>query len=91
MIKGCQKNIIHIRDTTNKMFEEAYIVLRHDPATSGMSETDMIREAGRIIDESLRSVYPSHRRRPSAAAIRGFLLGALVSTALSSFLLLLIK
>lgn len=51
MIKGCQRKIIYLKDTKSAVFEEAYFVLRPDaPQSAHMSESDMVREAGRIVE-----------------------------------------
>lgn len=49
--KGCQKKMILLRDPSGSFFEEAYFILRDDlpPHTA---ETDMVREANRIIHEA---------------------------------------
>ena len=49
MIKGCQKKIIHIKDTKSTIFAEAYLVLK--PCAEQLaSERDIIAEANEIIN-----------------------------------------
>ena len=47
MLKGCQKKIIHIKNTNSPYFEEAYFILKEgcDELTF---DNDMLREAVRI-------------------------------------------
>lgn len=51
MIKGCQKSIIHLRDTGSPYFEEAYFIVRRgsDIETAG---DDIIKEALNIVRNS---------------------------------------
>lgn len=51
MIKGCQKRIIHLKNTDSPYFEEAYFILR-DNESSRFSENDMIREAMKIAENT---------------------------------------
>lgn len=75
MIRGIQRKIIHIKDTGSCYFEEAYFVLKRDVSTR-ISEADMIREASRIVEESLKTVYPLKTRKPSRTYIKTFAAGA---------------
>lgn len=47
MIKGCQKKIIHLKNTDCPFFEEAYFILKDDLDDSVPSD-DIIKEAQRI-------------------------------------------
>jgi len=58
MIKGCQKKIIHIRNTDCPYFEEAYFILKSEGDTLP-PEDDIIKEAVRIT----KSTSPSKRSR----------------------------
>ena len=49
MIKGCQRRIIMVKDTGSKYFDTAYFVMRSD-LDAKVNETDMINEAGRMIE-----------------------------------------
>ena len=57
--KGTQKKMIMLRDTGSKYFEEAYFIIRENAVRrESISETDMIKEANRIIGETVfRSAY----------------------------------
>ena len=58
MIKGCQKRIIHVTNTGNPYFEEAYFVLKRGGDFENVSGDDMVKEAMRIADGVVASVKP---------------------------------
>lgn len=47
LLKGCQKRILHIKNTDSALFEEAYFILK--PANGETKEDDMVKEAERIL------------------------------------------
>lgn len=47
MLRGAQKQMIVVKTTDSKVFEEAYFVLRRDRVERG---TDILSEANRIIE-----------------------------------------
>ncbi len=51
MIKGCQKKIIHLKNTGSPYFEEAYFILKDD-STHLLCENDMVKEALKIAESS---------------------------------------
>lgn len=80
MIRGCQKRIIKIKNTGSGIFDEAYFILRDKPEKKGRpAETDMIKEANRIIRENQLS-QPAPEGKYSRFSIGPlcFLLGAAV-------------
>lgn len=89
MVKGCQKKIIHLRDTGSDLFEEAYFIIRPGKAALRASETDMVREARRILENNrLGERRPSsdRRKRKRRGALILFSLGA-ASSGVISFLI----
>ena len=48
MIKGCQKNIIFLKNTESELFDEAYFVMK--PNAPQKSEKDIIWEATRLVN-----------------------------------------
>ena len=52
-MRGCQKQVIYIKNTGSRHFEEAYFVVRENAADISVSAENMIDEANRIIRESL--------------------------------------
>jgi len=54
--KGCQKRMIMLKNTGSEIFDEAYFILKEERVLKAdTSENDMVREAGRIINENLIS------------------------------------
>ncbi|MBE6587587.1 MAG: hypothetical protein E7647_04130 [Ruminococcaceae bacterium] len=51
MIKGCQKRIIHLKNTGSPYFEEAYFILK-DGTDTLPRENDMVKEALRIAEST---------------------------------------
>jgi len=52
--KGCQKRMIMLKNTGSEIFDEAYFILKEERVLkNGVTENDMVREAGRIINENL--------------------------------------
>lgn len=88
MVRGCQKKTVHIRDTGSRYYEEAFFILRPD-VPAGCSSADMIEEATRIAEESLRSALPSKKRSRISKEALFFIFGV-ISGALSAGALLLI-
>ncbi|MHB1151292.1 MAG: hypothetical protein ACYCWE_07700 [Eubacteriales bacterium] len=53
MFRGCQKKIIKLKNIGSGVFDEAYFILKDVAAESPyITETDMIKEANRIISEN---------------------------------------
>ncbi len=67
MIKGCQKKIIHLKNTDSPYFEEAYFILRGDDS-SKFSENDMIREAMKIAESTCAFPKKAKTRKPPSRA-----------------------
>ncbi len=53
MLRGAQKQMIVVRTHGNRVFEEAYFVMRRDAVQAKPDEGDMLREANRIIESTL--------------------------------------
>lgn len=88
MIKGCQKNVIWLRNTESEVFEQAYFILSDAASLKKKSEGDIIAEARRIIEQSPcgnyfggSSTYPRSKRKPTSAMVKlfFFLLGAVAA------------
>ena len=88
MVRGCQKKIIYLKNTRSDIFDEAYFVIKEDmiermPA----DDTDMVKEASRIIDENdifIREKYIS--KTPAIKPFAAFLAG--VCAAVSAVMLI---
>lgn len=87
MIKGAQKQMIVVRTTTSRYFEEAYFVLKNDVKTQKRNRTDLLTEANRILKESenARTGKKKHRH-----PVLWFGLGLILGAGIMGVLLLLI-
>jgi hypothetical protein len=52
MLRGAEKRMIVVRTRDSRMFEEAYFVVRPEVDRGMGTETDMLREANRILEGS---------------------------------------
>lgn len=86
MVKGCQKKMIHIKDTKSRYYEEAYFVLRPGVGDPKVLETSMIDEAMKIARESIPSAVTKKRRRRAVISLLPFLVGVFVGAAVSALL-----
>ena len=53
MFKGCKKNIIHVKNTGSKYFEQAYFIIKDSFDDDETKFNDMILEANRIVEKSV--------------------------------------
>ena len=60
MIKGCNKRVIVMKDTGNDMIEEAFFIIKPEASKSGFSESDMLKQANRILEKSFYDERFSH-------------------------------
>ncbi len=87
MIKGCEKRIIHVKNTNSPYFEEAYFILKSDSACEA-SEGDMIKAAERIAAEAAFQKNEKRRARLSkrgAILLLGFSVAFLAAAAVMLF------
>ena len=63
-----------MKNTNSSVFSEAYFIIDDKARMATMSEADMVREANRIIDESLASRTEAGEPRTIAARILSFIL-----------------
>ena len=88
MIKGCQRRIYHIKNTSSPIFEEAYFVLKkrstweYTPGLNHINDSEMAAEAERIIAEVCRGCsHKPAKQFPRMNKASAFALGALSSSA----------
>lgn len=92
MLRGCQRRVIHLRDTKSPLFDEAYFIIRekleekHSP-----SEKDIIKEAKRILGQNLpeQELERLLRRKITVLLFVSFGLGMVVAFCLVSLFALL--
>jgi len=97
MIKGCQRNIYHIKNTNSALFDEAYFVLKkristeYIPGIRHINDSEMAEEAARIISEVCRECANIPSARFGKISRGGaFALGAVSSSAVIGTLALLL-
>jgi hypothetical protein len=94
MIKGCRKNVVYVRNTGSEMFDEAYFIVSEKGSGVKATESDMVREAGRIISEGPSASYFSSPKQTSSrkssvftvGKAAWFMLGASFTTALNALI-----
>ena len=80
MVRGYQKRIIHLKSTESAVFDEAFFLVNEEKSR-GMGESELIREANRIVDESLRNRDKKMKRiKERFCRVGVFLLGAAASS-----------
>ncbi len=80
MLRGCQRRMIVLKNTGSNIFDEAYFLLNEKAAESyTLTETDMIREANRIISESSLLPYNNYKK-PKPAYISWILVSLFLGT-----------
>ena len=81
MVRGTHKQMVVLRTTDSHFYEQAYFVLRDGHAPHGESESTMLAEANRILDESMLMPQPRKRMRLSRwwVLLIGGALGALLA------------
>ena len=88
MVKGIHKQMVVVRTSDSRYYEEAYFVLREGGVSSHDSENTMGAEANRILDESQLMPQPRRRRLPSRRA--AFALGVIAGGLLCGLAMLLV-
>ena len=88
--KGCCKKMIVLKSTGSDLFEEAYLILNDkNQKTDTASESDMIKEANKIVSSELLSGYITKQPEPKQEKrrlykvltfISGFVAGAALTT-----------
>ena len=85
MIKGCQKSIIHLKDTGSPYFEEAYFIVSRGSDIEAVGD-DIIKEALSIVKNSAtdvksRNLQKKKQRRSlvmTGASALSFIFGAIM-------------
>lgn len=87
-MRGCEKKVVHLKNTGSALFEEAYFIIKENSEPCGTDEgkdVDLVREASRIIAEN--TDFEVKRRSPiGISTVLIFLSGAFISAAVSFML-----
>lgn len=87
-MKGTQKKMLLLKNTGSDIFEEAYFILRDSLRAVSVSESEMIREANRIVSENLISGYfTGGGKRRAIRPLQAFILGAALGAGAAVLLL----
>lgn len=90
-MRGYQKRVFYLKNTGSSIFEEAFFLVRGEEESRPLSESDMIVEANRIIEESLDAEecgFKRERGRIFLKFLTPFFLGALTTAAIVAILAL---
>ena len=89
MLRGCQRRVIHIKNTQSHLFDEAYFIICEQSESKEEKEKDMLKEARHIIARLLPEEEREKRakRKVLLLFLASFSLGVLCASL--SFLLLL--
>ena len=53
MVKGCQRNIVYLKNTGSPYFEEAYFIIDDKYVNERLNERDLVKEANKVIEDNL--------------------------------------
>lgn len=81
MIKGARKEMIVVRTSNSRYFDEAYFVLRDDAQKKRRKSTDMLGEANRILAQ-IAPDYTATTKKPGRQWLF-FCIGGFLGAALS--------
>jgi hypothetical protein len=74
-MKGTQKKMLLLKNTGSDIFEEAYFILRDSFRVINISESEMIKEANRIVNANLISGYFTGGKKKRLGSLQAFILG----------------
>ena len=89
MVRGCQRKIYVVKSTESPLFEEAYFILKRNPAhQTAISESEMAREANRIVQDICGVSNLYRKNNGLGTKVWAFVLGAAASSAVMGSLAL---
>ena len=91
MVRGYQRRVVFLKNTGSALFDEAYFLMSERGQNNSPSESEMVKEANRIISENLTSGRvpdraPTQVFRFIIKQIPAFLLGAILSAVICLFI-----
>jgi len=92
-MRGYNKRIFHLKNTGSYIFDEALFIVKGSCDSSSLTKSDMVLEANRIIEESLKDGVPLPRGEGGSFLKRiliPFFLGVLTAATVALFVLLLV-
>lgn len=87
-MKGTQKKMLLLKNTGSDIFDEAYFILKDRFPAVAVSESDMIREANRIVNDNLISGYfTGGKAKKKPGALQAFIFGVVLGVGATLLLL----
>ena len=93
MVRGYQRRVVFLKNTGSALFDEAYFLMSERGQNNSPSESEMVKEANRIISENLTSGRAPDRVslkvfRFILKQIPAFSVGAILSAVICLFIFL---
>ncbi len=82
MTKTSQRKLLILKNPGNPLIDEAYLILKEDPAIENARSGDILEEANRLIASRTLPVEEVHRHRRVPAFLWGLLTGSGLSSAI---------
>ena len=73
MIEGCKKNVVYIRNTGSKVFDEAYFVVSDSDDMPPVKGNDMVTEAKKLITELVGEELTVRESKAGNKCVHSFL------------------
>lgn len=88
-MKGTQKKMLLLKNTGSDIFDEAYFILKDRFPAVTVSESEMIKEANRIVSENLISGYfTGGKAKKKPNSLQSFVVGLALGICATAILLL---
>ena len=90
MVRGTQKQVIHLKNPESPLFEEAIFVMKHMPHTP-LSQRTMVEEANRLLSgEGIGDTPAEQKEDVRTPFLALFFLGAVVGATVTALLMTLL-
>lgn len=80
MYKSCQRKMLILKNPNSPLFDEAYLILKDDPAIEHARSADILEEANKLIASRTLAVDQLRRPRRLPFFLYGLLSGGAVCT-----------
>lgn len=88
MVRGTQKQIIHLKNTDSPLFEEAFLIVKQYPQAT-IGPRSMVEEANRLLSADREDLpSPQKQEKRGTAPLTLFVSGAIVGAAVCALLFL---
>lgn len=90
MVKGCERRVVHLKNTESAVFEEAFFVMKDMKTEKPPSCIEMVREANRILSENTTVGVSCEKPSLSSLSVRqaclSFLMGVIFASGIFALL-----